>query len=209
MLGGDAERIRMVYSLMFSLPGTPVLFYGEEIGMGEDLRQKSRAAVRTPMQWNSTRNGGFSSAKASDLVVPLARGEYGPANVNASAAKRDPDSLWNFMAKLIQRYRESPELGWGEFAVIDQPEPGVFAHTCTSDGATMVLLHNVGTSTVKVIGKVGPEDAPKRAFRGATLLDVLDGDNVPLEPDGGFSVELGRYGYRWFRVQQPGDRLAP
>ena len=209
MLGGDAERIRMVYSLMFSLPGTPVLFYGEEIGMGEDLRQKSRAAVRTPMQWNSTKNGGFSSAKASDLVAPLARGDYGPANVNAAAAKRDPDSLWNFMARLIQRYRESPELGWGEFAVIDQPEPAVFAHTCTSNGGAMVLLHNFGTRKVTITGKVGGEDSPKRAYRGATLLDVLDGGDLPLEPDGGFTVELGRYGYRWFRVQRPGDRLAP
>ena len=113
------------------------------------------------------------------------------------------------MATLIQRYRESPELGWGEFAVIDQPEPAVFAHTCTSDGATMVLLHNFGTAKVTVTGSVGGGDAPKRAYRGAILLDVLDGGNVPLEPDGGFSVELGRYGYRWFRVQQPGDRLAP
>ena len=168
MLGGDAERIRMVYSLMFSLPGTPVLFYGEEIGMGEDLRQKSRSAVRTPMQWNNTKNGGFSDAKVSDLVAPLVRGEYGPDDVNAAAAKRDPESLWNFMATLIQRYRESPELGWGEFAVIDQPEPAVFAHTCTSDGGTMVLLHNFGTAKVKVTGTVarrgrrrsGPTGAP-------------------------------------------------
>ena len=73
----------------------------------------------------------------------------------------------------------------------------------------MVLLHNFGTPNVTVTAKVGGEDAPKRAYRGAILLDVLDGGNVPLEPDGGFSVELGRYGYRWFRVQQPGDRLAP
>lgn len=177
--------------------------------MGEDLRQKSRAAVRTPMQWNSGKNGGFSSAKASDLVVPLARGDYGPEKVNAAAAKRDPDSLWNFMASLIQRYRESPELGWGDFAMIDQPEPAVFAHTCSSAGATMVLLHNFSEDTVKVTGKAGPEDAPPRAYKNAVLLDVLDGGNVPLEPDGGFTVELGRYGYRWFRVHRPGDRLAP
>lgn len=209
MLGGDAERIRMVYSLLFSLPGTPVLFYGEEIGMGEDLRQKSRSAVRTPMQWNNTKNGGFSDAKVAELVAPLVRGEFGPDQVNAAAAKRDPESLWNFMATLIQRYRESPELGWGEFALIDQPEPAVFAHSCTSDGGTMVLLHNFGTAKVKVTGTVAPEDGPKRTYRGAVLLDVLDGGNVPMEPDGGFTVELGRYGYRWFRVQQPGDRLAP
>ncbi|MFE4542839.1 alpha-amylase family protein [Arthrobacter sp. NPDC056727] len=215
MLDGDADRIRMVYSLMFSLPGTPVLFYGEEIGMGEDLRQKGRAAVRTPMQWNGGKNGGFSSAKVSELVVPLPRGEYGPEKVNAAAAKRDPKSLWNFMATLIQRYRESPELGWGEFAVLDQPEPAVFAHRCSSAEATVVLLHNFGDAPVKVTANVGTEtnagarDGGRRAYRDAMLLDLFDGGNVPLAADGGFTVELGRYGYRWFRVHRPGDRLAP
>jgi trehalose synthase len=209
MLGGDQERIRMVYSLMFSLPGTPVLFYGEEIGMGEDLRQKSRAAVRTPMQWNTEKNGGFSNAKASELVAPLVRGDYGPENVNAAAAKRDPESLFNFMATLIARYREAPELGWGSFAIIDQPEPAVLAHTCSSDGGTLVLLHNFGEEQVLVTGRVGPEDGPRQAYRDAMLLDLFDGGNVPLEPDGGFTVELGRYGFRWFRVHRKGDRLAP
>ncbi len=209
MLGGDTERLRMVYSLMFSLPGTPVLFYGEEIGMGEDLRQKSRSAVRTPMQWSDAANGGFSTAKASDLVAPPARGEYGPERVNAAAAKRDPGSLFNFMAALILRYRESPELGWGKFAIIDQPEPAVFAHTCSSDGGTLVLLHNFGEEPVKVTGKAGPEGGPRQAFQDAILLDLFGGGNVPLEPDGGFTVELGRYGYRWFRVHRKGDRLAP
>jgi hypothetical protein len=209
MLDGDMGRIRMVYSLMFSLPGTPVLYYGEEIGMGEDLRQKSRAAVRTPMQWSSQKNGGFSDAKSSDLVAPLVRGDFGPEKVNAAAAKRDPESLWNFMATLMQRYRESPELGWGEFAVIDQPEPAVFAHTCSTAGATLVLLHNFSEETVKVSGNVGPEDSPPRAFKGALLLDLFDGGHEELEPDGGFTVELGRYGYRWFRVHKPGDRLSP
>ena len=209
MLGGDPEHLRMVYSLMFALPGTPVLFYGEEIGMGEDLRQKSRAAVRTPMQWTDGKNGGFSTAKASDLVAPLARGEYSPEHVNAAAAKRDPDSLFNFMVTLIRRYRESAELGWGEFAIIDQPEPAVFAHTCTTEFGALVLLHNFGEDPVKVAGTVALEDGPRKAYKDAMLLDLFDGDNVPLEPDGGFTVELERYGYRWYRLHRKGDRLAP
>lgn len=199
----------MVYSLMFSLPGTPVLFYGEEIGMGEDLRQKSRAAVRTPMQWNDEKNGGFSTANVSQLVAPVVRGEYGPENLNAAKAKRDPGSLFNFMVTLIRRYRESAELGWGKFAIIDQPEPAVFAHTLSSDGGTLVLLHNFGEEPVKVSGSVGAEDGPRNAFRDAMLLDLFDGDNAALDPDGGFTVELGRYGYRWFRLHRKGDRLAP
>ncbi|WP_258804005.1 alpha-amylase family protein [Pseudarthrobacter sp. NS4] len=209
MLGGDAARLRMMYSLMFALPGTPVLFYGEEIGMGEDLRQKGRSAVRTPMQWDDEPNGGFSTAKASELVAPLARGEYSPEHVNATAAKRDPDSLFNFMATLIRRYRECAELGWGEFALIDQPEPAVFAHTCSTDGAALVLLHNFGEEPVKVSGSLNPENGQRNAFKDAILLDLFDGDNVPMEPDGSFTVQLGRYGYRWYRLHRKGDRLAP
>jgi hypothetical protein len=113
------------------------------------------------------------------------------------------------MATLIARYREAPELGWAEFGVIDKPEPAVFAHTCSSGGGTLILLHNFGEDPVKVSGKVGPGDGPAQAFRGAMLLDLFDGGNVDLDPDGGFQVELGRYGYRWFRVHRKGDRLAP
>ncbi|MEE2523629.1 alpha-amylase family protein [Pseudarthrobacter sp. J75] len=215
MLGGDQERIRMVYSLMFTLPGTPVLFYGEEIGMGEDLRQKGRSAVRSPMQWSDAKNGGFSSAKVSELIAPMVRGDYGPDKVNAAAAKRDPDSLWNFMATLMQRYRESPELGWGEFSVLDQPEPGVFAHKVEADDGTLVLLHNFTEEPVKISATVAPADEEtqgrraRNPYKGCILLDLLDGDHLPLEPDGTFTVKLGRYGYKWYRVHEPGDRLAP
>ncbi len=88
MLGGDPRRIRMVYSLLFSLPGTPVLFYGEEIGMGEDLAAEGRLAVRTPMQWADGKNGGFSSAEEADLVARPVQGEYGPDAVNAAGPGR-------------------------------------------------------------------------------------------------------------------------
>jgi hypothetical protein len=113
------------------------------------------------------------------------------------------------MSALISRYRESPELGWGDFSIIDQPEPAVFAHTCTSDGGTLVLLHNFSEKKVTVTGSVAPEDTPAGAFRNSQLLDLFDGDNAAVEPDGTFTVELGRYGYRWFRLHRKGDRLAP
>ena len=206
MLDGDPARIRMVYSLMFSLPGTPVLFYGEEIGMGEDLRATGRSAVRSPMQWNDTGNGGFSTAPADKLVAQVVDGYFGPKNINAAQAKRDPDSLWNFIATLIQRYRESPELGWGDFEVIRQPEPGVLLHSCTRAGSTLVLAHNMAAQPASVTAKVSSGDEPDRSYDGAILLDLLDGENVGLAEDGGFELELERYGYRWFRIQHPADR---
>ena len=121
MLDGDPRRIRMVYSLLFSLPGTPVLFYGEEIGMGENLEIDGRLAVRTPMQWTDQRNGGFSNAAPSRLRRPLTTGAFGPEHVNVAAQRHDPESLLAFVHLLVRRYRESPELGWADFAVLDQP----------------------------------------------------------------------------------------
>ena len=113
MLDGDPRRIRMVYSLLFSLPGTPVLFYGEEIGMGENLAAEGRMAVRTPMQWTAGKNGGFSTAAPSRLAGPVTEGGYGPEHVNVEAQRRDPDSLLSFMTLLVRRYRECPELRLG------------------------------------------------------------------------------------------------
>ena len=222
MLGGDPARIRMVYSLMFSLPGTPVLFYGEEIGMGEDLRAKGRSAVRSPMQWDHTENGGFSTATPGDLVAQPVDGPFGPARINAAAAKRDPDSLWNFIATLIQRYRECPELGWGRFALIKQASPAVLLHRCTWDGSTVVVAHNFGAEPASVTASVVPpegeeggpggpdgKDAAGRSYAGAVLRDLLGGEDIPLSDDGAFEVPLDRYGYRWFRVERPGERQLP
>ena len=145
MLGGDQQRMRMVYSLMFSLPGTPVLFYGEEIGMGENLAIEGRMSVRAPMQWTAEPHGGFSTVEdAKPLCRPVAEGRFGPEHVNAFAQRRDPDSLLNWMERLIRRRRECPELGWGTFTALSPREPQVLAHRCDWDGATIVAVHNLG-----------------------------------------------------------------
>src|SRR3954465_12256999 len=100
MLDGDPRRIRMAYSLLFSTPGTPVLFYGEEIGMGEDLDLDGRMAVRPPMQWTAGGNGGVSTAPSRRLARPVVTGGYSPDFVNFAAQRRDPESLLSFMKLL-------------------------------------------------------------------------------------------------------------
>ena len=133
MLGGDERRIRLVYSLLFSLPGTPTLFYGEEIGMGENLDVEGRLAVRTPMQWDDGPNGGFSTAPKRRLTRPQPGGLFGPAHVNAAAQRQDPDSLWSFIRLLIRRYRQMPQIGWSDIEVLDHDVPAVLAHVCRAD----------------------------------------------------------------------------
>jgi trehalose synthase len=202
MLAGDQQRIRMVYSLLFSLPGTPVLFYGEEIGMGENLAVDGRLAVRTPMQWTDEDSAGFSSAPPDKLVAPLVEGEFGPANVNVSASRRDRSSLLRFMATLIRRYRECPELGWGSFKLIDTPSPAVLAHRCDWEGNTLFLFHNFSDEPVDLVVPLDAGDVPRG---GGALTDLLQDTKTEIEPDDDLQVSLPPYGYRWLRVQAPGS----
>jgi trehalose synthase len=206
MLGGDPRQLRMVYSLLFSMPGTPVLYYGEEIGMGEDLDAEGRLAVRTPMQWTDGVNAGFSTAPTGRIISPLVDGGFGPKHVNAAQARRDPDSLWNFMAQLIRRYRECPELGWGRFEVLRQPVKSVLAHRCIWEDACIVLLHNLSPEPATVPLDLG---GGEQDGAGRVLLDLLDGEDVHLSVEGTCELALPAYGYRWLRLQTPGDRRLP
>jgi glycosidase len=196
MLEGDPRRIRMAYSLMFSLPGTPVLFYGEEIGMGENLDVEGRLAVRTPMQWNEQANGGFSRARRSRLPRPVVGGAFGPQHVNVADQRTDPSSLLEFIALLIRRYRESPELGWADFRVLDQPHRQVLAHESAWDDRRIVAVHNLSPQSCLVPLTLEGCDASAR------LVDLLQSsEDTPLDGEGRCEVAMEGYGYRWLRVR--------
>ena len=152
MLGGDERRMRMLYSLAFSLPGTPVLFYGEEIGMAENLEIPGRYSVRAPMQWSSERHGGFSTVEdAGALCRPVVDAdEWGPARVNVAAQRRTDGSLLNWMERLIRRRRECPELGWGRCTLLDVGNPAVFAHRADWDESTILAVHSFAAARSEV-----------------------------------------------------------
>jgi trehalose synthase len=201
MLNGDQRRIRLVYSLLFALPGTPVLFYGEEIGLGDNLKAEGRLAVRVPMQWTPEPGGGFSTADPSTFPEPMAEGDFGPAQVNARDQARDPDSLLSFFRHLVDRYRDCPELAWGTSSVLD-PGPDaapVLAHRSDADDVSVIALHNFSaepaTATLAVTG-----------LEGRPLYDVLAGDvtrTVTVGDDGKLVLGLPPYGYRWLRSVVP------
>jgi trehalose synthase len=201
MLDGDPRRLRMVYSLLFSLPGTPVLFYGEEIGMGEDLEAPGRLAVRTPMQWSNQRNGGFSEAAPSRLPRPVVSGPFGPEHVNVADQRADPDSLLAFVSMLIRRYRESPELGWSDFRLLDQPHAAVLAHECAKDDRRLVAVHNLGPDSCVVPLALDDCDGSYH------LVDLLsDAGETAVGDDGRVELKVEGYGYRWLRLKPRGSR---
>jgi trehalose synthase len=200
MLHGDPRRIRMAYSLLFSLPGTPVLFYGEEIGMGENLEMPGRTSVRSPMQWTSGPNGGFSKADPKDLVAPVTKDGFAPAHINASQQRHDPDSLLNFVRALIQVYRNSPEIGWGRLTVLQQPTPAVLAHQVENGQGRLVLLHNFAAEPATVPLRLDDIEP------GTVVTSLLDADEFVWPEDGPLELQLDGYGYRWLRVIRPGDQ---
>jgi maltose alpha-D-glucosyltransferase/alpha-amylase len=197
MLGGDERALRMAYSLAFSLPGAPVLFYGEEIGLGENLEIEGRLSVRSPMQWSAEPHGGFSTvADAARLRRPLPGGAWGPERVNVTAQRRDPDSLLNWFERLIRRRRECPEVGFGTLSVLDTGARNVLAHRCDWDGSTVVAVHELGGEATEVTLPV--ED-------GEALVDLFGDDELALPA----TLALGPYGAHWFRVRRDGVRLPP
>ncbi|WP_243229700.1 alpha-amylase family protein [Microbacterium sp. CIAB417] len=199
MLHGDPRRIRQAYSLLFSLPGAPVLLYGEEIGMGEIPATPDRAAIRTPMQWHGGPSGGFSTARPS-RVPPIPGDGYAPAHVNVHDQLRDPDSLLSFIRLLIARYRSAPEIAWGELSLPETGDDAVLAHACRADDIVFLAVHNLveDARTVEIEVPLGIDD-------DATVTDLLSAEPVQTR-DGRVVVELEGYGFRWVRRLPPSAR---
>jgi maltose alpha-D-glucosyltransferase/alpha-amylase len=197
MLGNERARIELAFSLLFSMPGAPVIWYGEEIGMGDDLSLEERNPVRTPMQWSGEPNGGFSAAAREKLIRPVIdEGVWGYRELNVERQQRDPHSLLNAITRMIQARKKCPEFGLGTWRAIESDGgDAVFAHSCEWEGRVVVALHNLTTEKRAVTIRAGDG-------RFSELVELLgDGEDYRLT-DGRCTVELEPQGYRWFRLRR-------
>jgi len=192
MLQGDRRRLELAYSLMLGLPGTPVLRYGDEIGMGENLRLPERNSARTPMQWSGERQGGFTKSEKPILPV-ISGGAYGFEHVNVAQQRRDPDSLMNWMERMIRMRKEAPEVGWGEFTVLQTRKPEVLAIRYDWRNNSVVVVHNLSAEPREVLLDVGVEDS-------GCLVNLLSQEISDADAAGKHRLLLEPYGYRWYRV---------
>jgi glycosidase len=197
MLGNDPRRIRLALALTMALPGTPVLFYGDEIGMGEDLSLPGRLAVRGPMQWSSGQGGGFSPA-AKPYRPARADGPYGYRKVNVAAQRHHPGSLHSWVAYASRILRECPELGWGDWHTLDVGDPRVLAIDYRWRDGHLVTLHNLSAGPAEIrlpAAAGGPgHDGDVRQVLGS------DGPGPPGTPGPGQALTLDGYGFRWLRL---------
>jgi maltose alpha-D-glucosyltransferase/alpha-amylase len=194
MLGGDRSRIELAYSLQFSLPGTPVLRYGEEIGMGDDLSLSERNAIRTPMQWSAAENGGFSEAQKDDLVRPMVSSEdFGYRAVNVATQRAHPDSLLSWFERMIRTARECPETGLGSWCVVPVAARSVLVLRFDADSGSVLFMHNLADHPVTV-------ELGRQPTQEQDPVELFADQEYPPAGSDLAGLELGRYGYRWFRL---------
>jgi len=193
MLGNDRRRMEMAYVLQFTLPGTPVLRYGQEIGMGDDLSLPQREAIRTPMQWSDTRQAGFTSSDKPIRPV-ISTGEYGQQKVNVTAQQSDPDSLLSWFERMLRTLRECPEFGEGQVTVLDPGLDTVLALRFQSPAGTIVTTTNLVDEPCMIdLSPLAGAERPMDVF-GNRRYD-------PAAPELS-RVDLDGWGYRWIRLSR-------
>lgn len=194
LLGNDLARIQVANSILLTFIGTPVIYYGDEIGMGDNIWLEDRAGVRTPMQWNDGLDAGFSTAPPDKLYEPLISDPvYGYQRVNVAAQEHDPNSLLNWTRRALQIRRQHPVFGRGELRWLEVDNCSILAYVRTALDEALVVVNNLS-------------DFPATAaldtseWNGKHLVDLFTDEMIPITSTHPFSLDLPRYGYRWFKL---------
>jgi len=195
LLDGDTRKIALLHSLLFSLPGSPVLYYGDEIGMGDNIWLPDRNGVRTPMQWDASPGAGFSSAPPERFYAPLIQeGEFDYRRVNLAAQKADPNSLWHTLRHMIAIRKAHPALGAGDYRLLYLDRLPAFLGVLRQDGQeTLLALHNLSEHSLEF-------DLPLPGLSGRQWVGLLGAGESRQVEGGSLRVCLGPYQYCWLKL---------
>jgi maltose alpha-D-glucosyltransferase/alpha-amylase len=194
MLQGDRRRWELAYSLLMTLPGTPVVRYGDEIGMGDDLQLPERNCARTPMQWSNEPHGGFTKSDHPILPV-ISDGPYGFNLINAADQRHDPDSMLNWTERIMRMRKEIPEIGWGSFTALPTGRPEILALRYDWRNNAVLFVHNLAAHPREVLLRLEADRTGE-----PDLINLLSGNHSHPNDNGEHHISLEPYGYRWFRV---------
>jgi maltose alpha-D-glucosyltransferase/alpha-amylase len=193
MLDNDRKQIELAYALQVSLPGTPVLRYGEEIGMGDDLKQPERYSIRTPMQWSSATNAGFSTCRPKQLVRPIATGDIGGyETTNVDAERADENSLLAWFERMLRTLRECPEFGTASWRVLDAGDPRALAMLYSQPTGQLLAISNLGPRKCEI-------DLTSELPDNIGLIEMFADRHYDNNTEPG-ALTLAGHGYRWLRL---------
>lgn len=193
MFGDNLDRLKMAYSLLFSLPGSVMMLYGDEIGMGDDLRLPERVSVRLPMQWSDTKNAGFSTVNPSALVRSvLSTGEYSYHKVNASDQEKDPNSLMQHIKNLVAVRFAHPQIGHGVYKLLHTKPNCILGLSYDWEGDVIIILNNLSAE---------PCIVSLEEFKYAILTEFYS-DGAYIKETDAMAIPMHSYGFRWFTVKK-------
>jgi maltose alpha-D-glucosyltransferase/alpha-amylase len=195
LLGNDRRRIELMNGLLFSLPGTPVLYYGDEIGMGDNIFLGDRNGVRTPMQWSADRNAGFSRANRQRLYLPVITDpEYHYETVNVEAQHQNPHSLLNWMRRLIALRKRHRAFGRGTLELLRPENRKVLAYVRRYESEQILCVANLSRFLQAVELDLTP-------WRGLVPVELFSGNEMPVVGDTPYFLTLGPHAFYWFSLQ--------
>ncbi|MBP7569789.1 MAG: maltose alpha-D-glucosyltransferase [Acidobacteria bacterium] len=198
LVENNRRRIELLHGLLFSLPGTPVLYYGDELGMGDNIYLGDRSGVRTPMQWTSDRNAGFSRADPAALYAPpIMDPVYGYQAINVEAQERSPHSLLQWFRRMLALRRQHRTFGRGATRLLHPANRKVLAYVREGDGRRILVIANLARS-------VQPVELDLSEFKGLTPVEMLGRTEFPRIGELPYFLTLGPYAFYWFElVEQP------
>ncbi len=206
LVDNDRRVAELLHALLFSFPGSPVLYYGDEIGMGDNIYLGDRDGVRTPMQWSPDRNAGFSRADFAQLYLPpLMDPVYGFPAVNVEAQVRNPSSLLHWMRRMLEVRKEHPVFGSGSFEVISVENPSVLAYIRSLPDSEIAAER--GSDTVLCVCNLSrfaqPAELPLQRWEGKAPIELLGRVPFPRIGELPYFVTLAPYGFYWFELVDP------
>ncbi|MDQ3739365.1 MAG: alpha-glucosidase C-terminal domain-containing protein, partial [Actinomycetota bacterium] len=199
LLDGGRAEIELMTAILFSLPGSPVLYYGDEIAMGDNVYLGDRDGVRTPMQWTGDRNAGFSRADFAQLYLPpLMDPVYGYQAVNVEAQLRTPTSLLRWLRRLIALRKEHPVFGLGSFEALVPENPRIFAHIRQYEDDTALCVHNLAASAQAV-------ELDLSWYEGRHPVEMFGRSRFPRIGKLPYLLTLAPRGFYWFLLEEGGE----
>ncbi len=202
LMENSRRRMELMTSLLFSLPGTPVIYYGDEIGMGDNIYLGDRNAVRTPMQWTGDRNAGFSRADAARVYAPLiADPVYGYTSVNVEAQERSPFSLLNWMKRMITLRKQHQLFGRGSIEFLPGQNRKVLAYVRRYQDDIVLCVANLART-------IQPVELDLSRYRGMSPVEMLGQTEFPRIGEQPYFLSLGAYAFNWFRLQQTAPTIT-
>jgi len=197
LMDSGRRRLELMHSLLFSLPGTPVMYYGDEIGMGDNIFLGDRNGVRTPMQWTPDRNAGFSRADYARLFAPvIADTVYGYQALNVEAQEASPGSLLNWVRELIRVRKQHPGLWMGKLRFVNPTNRRVMAFIRSFPEETLLCVCNLARGAQ-------PAELDLSTWQGWTPIELFAETPFPPITERPYQLSLGAYGFYWFRLQPP------